>query len=78
MSVLAYNILRWIGQNGLIKPGTSKRSKVKRRRIKTVMQELMYLAARVCKTARTIQLAFGKGCKVFGVMDNLYQRLAYG
>jgi hypothetical protein len=78
MSVLAYNILRWIGQNGLIKPGTSKRSKVKRRRIKTVMQELMYLAARVCKTARTIRLAFGKGCKVFEVMDSLYQRLAYG
>lgn len=78
MSVLAYNILRWIGQNGLIKPGASKRSQVKRRRIKTVMQELMYLAARVCKTSRTIQLSFGKGCKVFDVMDNLYQRLAYG
>ena len=38
-SVLAYNILRWIGQNGLIKPGTSKRYQAKRRRIKTVMQE---------------------------------------
>lgn len=78
MSVLAYNILRWIGQNGLIKPGSSKRHKAKRRRIKTVMQELIYRAARVCKTSRYIKLAFGKGCRVFDIMDNLYQRLAYG
>ena len=77
-SVLAYNILRWIGQNGLIKPGTSKRYQAKRRRIKTVMQELMYRAARVCKTARSIQLSFGKDCPVFSIMDKLYQRLAYG
>ncbi len=76
-SVLTYNILRWIGQNGLVK-GSSKRHPAKRRRIKTVMQELMYLAARVCQSARRIQLAFGRGCKTFGVMASLYQRLAYG
>ncbi len=78
MSALVYNILRWIGQNGLIKPGSTRRHKAKRRRIKTVMQELMYMAARVCKTSRYIKLVFGKGCKVFNVMDSLYQRLAYG
>jgi hypothetical protein len=75
-SVLAYNILRWIGQNGLIN-GSRKRHKAKRRRIKTVMQELMYLAARVCKTARRIQLSFGKDCPVFDVMAELYHKLAY-
>ena len=75
-SVLAYNILRWIGQNGLVK-GSSKRHKAKRRRIKTVMQELMYLAARVCKTARSIRLSFGKDCPVFDVMTDLYHQLAY-
>jgi len=73
-SALIYNLLRWIGQNGLIQPT----SKVKRRRIKTVMQELMYRAARVCKTARSLQLSFGKGCPVFEIMTRLYQRLAYG
>jgi hypothetical protein len=78
ISALAYNILRWIGQNGLIKPSRSKRHQAKRRRIKTVMQELMYRAARVCKTARSIQLSFGKACPVFTIMDSLYQRLAYG
>lgn len=78
MSALSYNILRWMGQSGLLKPGSSNRHKAKRRKIKTVMQGLMYMAARVCKTSRTIKLSFGKGCKVFDVMDNLYQRLAYG
>lgn len=78
ISALAYNILRWIGQNGLIKPSRSKRHQAKRRRIKTVMQELMYRAARVCKTARRIHLSFGKACPVFTIMDSLYQRLAYG
>ncbi len=63
---------------GLIKPGSTRRHKAKRRRIKTVMQELMYLAARVSKTSRYIKLAFGRDCKVFHVMDSLYQRLAYG
>ena len=73
-SVLTYNILRWIGQNGLIQ----RTSKVKRRRIKTVMQELMYRATRVCKTTRCLYLSFGKDCPVFEVMADLYQRLAYG
>jgi hypothetical protein len=78
LSVLIYNILRWIGQNGLLKPGSKIRHKAKRRRIKTVMQELVYRAARVCKTARYIKLAFGRDCKVFEIMDSLYHRLAYG
>jgi len=57
VSVLAYNILRWIGQNGLLGSKSPKRHKAKRRRIKTVMQELMYVAARVIKTSRYIKLA---------------------
>ncbi|WP_419650004.1 IS1380 family transposase, partial [Thiolapillus sp.] len=38
LSVLAYNILRWIGQNGLLGSKSPKRSKAQRRRIRTVMQ----------------------------------------
>ena len=59
-SVLAYNILRWIGQNGLLGSKAPKRNKVKRRRIKTVMQELMYVAARIVRTSRYIKISFGK------------------
>jgi hypothetical protein len=49
---LAYNILRWIGQNGLLGPDAPPRHLAKRRRIRTAMQELMYLAARLIYTAR--------------------------
>ena len=47
---LAYNILRAIGQLGLVSGETPVRHIAKRRRIKTVMQELMYLAARLVRT----------------------------
>jgi len=36
-SMLAYNLLRWIGQNGLLDPRSPRRHKAKRRRLKTVM-----------------------------------------
>lgn len=75
-SVLVYNILRWIGQNGLTGSRSPKRHKAKRRRIKTVMQEMMNIAARVIKTARRIKLSFGKGCCSFDAFDWVYQRLA--
>lgn len=73
---LAYNILRWIGQNGLLGPDAPARHKAKRRRIRTVMQELMYLAARVIRTARRLKLAFGRSCLVVPIYRRLYQQLA--
>lgn len=77
-SMLAYNILRWIGQNGLLGPHSPKRNNVKRRRIKTVMQELMYVAARIVKTARTVTLSFGKHCRSLDAFLYVYKKLAYG
>lgn len=78
VSVLAYNILRWIGQNGLLGSKSPRRSKAKRRRIKTVMQELMYVAARIIKTSRYIKISFGKGCRSLHAFETVYQKLAYG
>lgn len=75
-SVLVYNILRWIGQNGLTGSRSPKRHKAKRRRIKTVMQDMMNIAARVIKTARRIKLSFGKGCYSFDAFGWVYQRLS--
>ena len=73
---LAYNILRWIGQNGLLGPDAPPRHRAKRRRIRTVMQELMYLAARLIHTGRRLKLAFGFGCPVVPSFRRLYTRLA--
>ena len=75
-SMLAYNILRWIGQNGLLGPDSPKRNKAKRRRIKTVMQELMYLAVRVINTSRRVKLSFGRYCTSYVVFKKVYQKLA--
>jgi hypothetical protein len=46
-AVLAYNILRWMGQRALLGPDAPIRHRAKRRRLKTVMQELIYVACRV-------------------------------
>ncbi len=50
LSVYSYNILRWIGLIGLVGNISPVRHPAKRRRIKTVIQELMYLAARIITT----------------------------
>ena len=77
-AMLAYNILRWIGQNGLIGPLAPLRHPAKRRRIRTVMQELMYLAARMIRTGRRIKLGLSRHCPAADVFRALYGRLAYG
>ncbi|MEY6432518.1 IS1380 family transposase [Thioalkalicoccus limnaeus] len=73
-ALLAYNILRWIGRNGLLGPDAPPRHRAKRRRLRTLMQELMYRAARLIYTARQIKLAFG--CPVVNVFRRLYTQLA--
>ena len=75
---LAYNILRAIGQLGLVSGETPVRHAAKRRRIKTVMQELMYLAARVVKTGRRLKLVFSRHCPAFQAFQTVYTCWAIG
>jgi len=75
-AVLADNILRWIGQNGLLGRDAPPRHRAKRRRIRTVMQELIYLAARLIHTGRRLKLAFAFGCPVGPIFRRLYTQLA--
>ena len=75
-AVLAYNILRWIGQNGLLGADAPPRHPAKRRRLRTVMQELIYLAARLIRTGRRLKLALAYGCPVVPIFQRLYTRLA--
>lgn len=78
-AALAYNILRFIRQLGLLGDKTPVRHPAKRRRIKTVIQELMYLAARLIETGRRIRLRFSRHSGLsFEAFAGLYQRLAYG
>lgn len=73
---LAYNMLRWIGQSGLLGADAPPRHKAKRRRIRTVLQELMYVAARLTRTGRRLKLKFGYGCLIVSVFRRLYTQLA--
>jgi hypothetical protein len=78
-AALAYNILRYIGQLGLLGDKTPVRHGAKRRRLKTVMQELMYLAARLIETGRRLRLRFSRHSGLnFEAFAGVYRRLGCG
>ncbi len=72
----AYNILRLIGQLGLLGEYSPVRHPAKRRRLKTVIQELMYLAARLISSARRLRLRFSRHCPGFEAFVRVYSRLS--
>jgi hypothetical protein len=65
LATLAYNSLRLIGQLGLLGEFSPVRHPAKRRRIKTVLQEIMYRAAQFIRKARKLILDFGQHCPAF-------------
>lgn len=75
MGAFAYNILRLIGQIGLLGQHAPIRHPAKRRRIKTVIQELIYLAGRLIVTGRRLKLRFSRHCAAFRCFREVYTRL---
>ena len=71
----AYNILRAIGQMGLLGQFAPIRHPAKRRRIRTVIQELIYLAARLISTGRRLILRLSRHCPVFAAFQGVYGQL---
>jgi hypothetical protein len=68
LAAVAMNILRLMGQAGLHGPDAPVRHAAKRRRIKTVMQELIYRAGRLIEHGRQLILGLGandRACKAF-------------
>ncbi len=68
LAALAMNMLRLLGQRGLLGPDAPVRHPAKRRRIKTVMQELIYRAGRIIETGRRLILGLGandRGAQAF-------------
>lgn len=78
LSAFAYNILRWIGLIGLLGEISPVRHPAKRRRLKTVIQELMYLAARLIESGRRMKLRFSRHCPGFEAFRQVYHQLAPG
>ena len=76
---LVYNILRFIGQVALINAKGIIRHDAKRRRVKTVIQELIYFAGRVVASGRRLKLRFSRHVTAHvAAFGQIYERLAYG
>ncbi len=72
LGILAYNILRVMGQESLRKNDAPVRKKVSRRRIRTVIQNLITLAAKLVQHGRRYYLRFGRSCAWFYTAKRLY------
>ena len=80
IGMLAYNLLRLCGQeslredNGAVTKRPLYRRRAGRRRIRTVIQDLIYMACRVTRHARKIFLSFGGYAPWADIWKILYQR----
>ena len=77
LAQLAYNILRLMGQLGMTGELSPVRHPAKRRRLRTVLQELVHRAALVIHKARQIILDFGQDIGRMTVLKTLRSRLRY-
>ena len=76
LAALAMNILRLMGQRGLLGPDAPVRHAAKRRRIKTVMQELIYRAGRLIEHGRQLILGLGANDRASTVFTRMHVQLA--
>jgi Transposase DDE domain group 1 len=76
LAALAMDILRLIGQRGLLGPDAPVRHPAKRRRIKTVMQELIYRAGRLIAHGRQMVLGLGANDRAAAVFMRLHAQFA--
>ena len=75
LAAVAMNLLRLIGQHTLHGPDAPVRHQAQRRRIRTVMQELMFKAARMVRHARQWVLGLGANDAAFAVFQRHWQEL---
>lgn len=76
MAAVAMNVLRLMGQNALLGKDAPVRHAAKRRRMKTVLQELMFKAGRMIKHAGRWVLGLGANDSAHTVFKRLYRQLA--
>jgi hypothetical protein len=80
LGMLAYNLLRLCGQeslredNGNIEKMPEYRNKAQRRRIRTVMLDLIYMGGRIIHTSRRWIISFGKMNPLASLWESIYKR----
>jgi len=73
LAALSFNCLRIIGQNSLRLTELLPRTfNVARRRLRSVMQDLIHIACKVVSHANTKTLKFGRNCPWFNIFKKLY------
>lgn len=75
LGMLAYNCLRLVGQIGLLGNLSPVRHPAKRRRIRTVLQEIICRAAQFIRKARQRVLDFGGHCPAFKAFVRVQEQL---
>ena len=60
LTILAYNILRMIGQESIGRKGTKTKHKVRRRRLRTVIGNMIMMASHVTEHARQLLIGLGR------------------
>ena len=75
LAAVAMNLLRLVGQHTLHEPDSPVRHSAQRRRIRTVMQELMFKAGRLLSHARQWVLGLGANDSGFAVFERHWRQL---
>lgn len=75
LGALAYNLLRYIGQDTLIGPDAPPRKAAKRRRLRTVLEEMIYKAVRLIRHGRKLRLRFAAGDPGYPALARCYAQL---
>ena len=78
LAMIAFNLLRIMGQESLDYHGNpiKSRHRIRRRRLRSVIQDLIYLAARLIRHARGWTLGFGRTYPFYNTFAHLYYRWA--
>lgn len=76
LTMIAYNILRIIGQESLKKGDDPSRKKIRRRRIRTVISNLMQFAGHLTEHAGRLILAIGKSNRWRFTFKRIYDSFA--
>ena len=75
--MIAFNLLRSLGQEVIARVALApQKINVKRWRMKTVLQNIIYCAVRLVRHAGRIELHFGKRCPWFDVIDDIARATA--
>lgn len=76
LTIIAYNILRIVGQESLKKRDDPERKKVRRRRIRTVISNLMQFAGHLTEHAGRLVLSIGKSNRWRFTFKRIYDSFA--